>query len=73
MTGPRELLTTDAPESVEDAAAALVTARAAGGYHPSPADWRDEVLYFLLPDRFSDEDVPSSVELRWRPVIIRLR
>ncbi|MDY3552362.1 alpha-amylase family glycosyl hydrolase [Gemmata sp. JC717] len=25
-----------------------------GGYHPSPADWRDEVLYFLLPDRFSD-------------------
>ncbi len=23
-------------------------------YHPSPADWREEVLYFLLPDRFSD-------------------
>src|SRR5215210_310859 len=23
-------------------------------YYPSPADWRDEVLYFLLPDRFSD-------------------
>ena len=23
-------------------------------YHPSPADWRDEILYFLLPDRFSD-------------------
>jgi glycosidase len=23
-------------------------------YHPSPGDWRDEVLYFLLPDRFSD-------------------
>src|SRR5437868_2900729 len=22
--------------------------------HPSPLDWRDEVLYFLLPDRFSD-------------------
>jgi glycosidase len=21
---------------------------------PSPTDWRDEVLYFLLPDRFSD-------------------
>ena len=54
MTGPRELLATDAPESVADAAAALVMARAAGGYHPSPADWRDEVLYFLLPDRFSD-------------------
>lgn len=25
-------------------------------FHPSPADWRDEVLYFLLPDRFSDGD-----------------
>ncbi len=23
-------------------------------YHPSPVDWRDEVFYFLLPDRFSD-------------------
>ncbi len=23
-------------------------------YYPSPADWRDETLYFLLPDRFSD-------------------
>ena len=23
-------------------------------FHPSPSDWRDEVLYFLLPDRFSD-------------------
>lgn len=23
-------------------------------YFPSPIDWRDEVLYFLLPDRFSD-------------------
>ena len=22
--------------------------------HPSPVDWRDEVLYFLLADRFSD-------------------
>jgi glycosidase len=23
-------------------------------YHPSPGDWRDHVLYFLLVDRFSD-------------------
>ena len=23
-------------------------------YFASPADWRDEVLYFLLVDRFSD-------------------
>src|SRR4051794_278859 len=24
------------------------------GFFPSPVDWRNEVLYFLLPDRFSD-------------------
>jgi glycosidase len=23
-------------------------------YYPSPPDWRDELIYFLLPDRFSD-------------------
>ena len=23
-------------------------------FYPSPTDWRNEVLYFLLPDRFSD-------------------
>jgi glycosidase len=33
----------------------------AGDVHPSPADWADQVLYFLLPDRFSDgqEDTRS--------------
>ncbi len=25
-----------------------------GNVHPSPVDWRDQVFYFLLPDRFSD-------------------
>jgi len=25
-----------------------------GPVHPSPADWRDQIIYFLLPDRFSD-------------------
>ena len=28
-------------------------------YSPSPADWRDEVLYFLLVDRFSDGNEAS--------------
>ncbi|HKP98215.1 MAG TPA: alpha-amylase family glycosyl hydrolase [Fibrobacteria bacterium] len=23
--------------------------------HPSPQDWRDQILYFLLPDRFCDD------------------
>jgi len=27
-----------------------------GPVYPSPAHWRDEVLYFLLPDRFCDND-----------------
>jgi glycosidase len=36
-------------------------------YHPSPADWRDECLYFLLPDRFSDE-TPAG-----RPLLNRSR
>ena len=30
---------------------------------PSPADWRDEVLYFLLPDRFSDGGEASRPRL----------
>src|SRR5262245_29931856 len=25
-----------------------------GSFNPVPGDWRDEILYFLLPDRFSD-------------------
>lgn len=32
----------------------LVDLRPRGAVHPSPADWRDQVFYFLLPDRFSD-------------------
>ena len=34
-------------------------------YYPSPVDWRDEVLYFLLVDRFSDAQEPT------RPLIDR--
>ena len=30
---------------------------------PSPADWRDETLYFLLPDRFSDGPEQSRLLL----------
>jgi glycosidase len=32
-------------------------------YLPSPADWRDEVLYFLLVDRFSDGNEASRTLL----------
>lgn len=31
-------------------------------YYPSPQDWRDQILYFLLPDRFSnDQEKPSNL------------
>ncbi len=30
------------------------TANPAQPYHPSPAQWQDQVLYFLMLDRFSD-------------------
>jgi glycosidase len=44
-----EILGADRPESIR----AVKLPRRLQGF-PSPADWRDEVIYFLLPDRFSD-------------------
>jgi hypothetical protein len=32
--------------------------------HPSPIDWRDQVFYFLLPDRFSDGRERGATALR---------
>jgi hypothetical protein len=32
-------------------------------FHPSPADWRNEALYFLLVDRFSDGKESSRPRL----------
>jgi len=43
------MLKTPRPDSVRD-----VALPRREPYYPSPADWRDEVIYFLLPDRFSD-------------------
>jgi hypothetical protein len=43
------------PDALHSVADLLDAVRRDGiAYHPSPVDWRDEVLYFLLPDRFSD-------------------
>jgi glycosidase len=39
----------DAPRSLADA-----NLKPRGPVHPSPDDWADQTLYFLLPDRFSD-------------------
>jgi glycosidase len=43
------LLGQDRPASIHS-----VPRTGEGSFHPSPGDWRDEILYFLLPDRFSD-------------------
>ena len=56
------------PKTLAEARALLDRARREGArYFPSPTDWRDEVLYFLLPDRFSDvadRDPLTRAELR---------
>ena len=33
-------------------------------YTESPVDWRDECLYFFLPDRFSDEQERPLLDRR---------
>jgi glycosidase len=51
----RDLLITDRPDNLADGRDLLRRVhRERFTYFPSPADWADEVLYFLLPDRFSD-------------------
>jgi glycosidase len=55
MPTPLDLLETNRPETLAPVRALLDRARREGiTYVPSPVDWRDEILYFLLPDRFSD-------------------
>lgn len=55
MPEPISLLQPVRPDSLQAVHVLLNKARQDGvSYFPSPADWRDEILYFLLPDRFSD-------------------
>ena len=50
-----DLLEAVRPDSLAPVRAMLDRAKRGDiSYFPSPVDWRDEVLYFLLPDRFSD-------------------
>ena len=59
-----DLLAADRPTDIETVRGLLGHVhRDRLGYFSSPIDWRDEVLYFLLPDRFSDD--------RRRPVLTR--
>ncbi len=49
MTFQDAMLSTPRPEAIRS-----VGLPRRISYHPSPDDWRDQVFYFLLPDRFSD-------------------
>jgi glycosidase len=39
---------------------AVNTAGQAAGPYPSPADWRDQIIYFLMVDRFNNPATPPS-------------
>ncbi|NIJ54392.1 alpha-amylase family glycosyl hydrolase [Dyadobacter arcticus] len=55
MSTPFDLIEPDRPDSLAGAKSLINRAIREGvSYFPSPISWRDEVLYFLLPDRFSD-------------------
>ena len=56
MASIKDLITSPTPDSVVASRSILNQARRDHlSYHPSPDDWQDEILYFLLPDRFSDD------------------
>jgi hypothetical protein len=63
MDFARTSLSKSRPDSIRD----VDLPRRENAY-PSPADWRDEVIYFLLPDRFSDGKraaVLYSIQIIW--------
>lgn len=39
------------------------------GYHPSPVAWEDQILYFLLLDRFSDNQEKGYKDIHGKTVI----
>ncbi|OPY90853.1 MAG: Alpha-amylase precursor [Syntrophus sp. PtaU1.Bin208] len=51
MANLDEILDKDPPRSLTEA---LADWPERDRYEPSPNDWRDEIFYFLLPDRFSN-------------------
>ena len=55
MSFAEDVLSRSRPESVHD----ISCRPERQSYYSSPVDWRDEVLYFLLVDRFSDEQEES--------------
>ncbi|MEJ2040987.1 MAG: hypothetical protein P8X55_18980, partial [Desulfosarcinaceae bacterium] len=51
MNNIKEILSSEPPRSLIEA---MENWPEKDAYHPSPGDWRDEIFYFLLPDRFSN-------------------
>ncbi|HTF70444.1 MAG TPA: hypothetical protein VK638_47990 [Edaphobacter sp.] len=49
MSFAQDILAKPTPDSIRS-----VSLPRRQNFHPSPSDWRDEVIYFLLADRFSD-------------------
>jgi glycosidase len=73
MPTQSDLLGAERPDSLQPVRALLDrTRRESISYFASPLDWRDEVLYFLLPDRFSDGK-ESARGLLTREEIVQLR
>ncbi len=55
MSSIRDLISTLAPDSIQMSRSILDRARRERiSYLRSPDNWQDQVLYFLLPDRFND-------------------
>ncbi len=64
MASIKDLIVNPSPRSAVASRVILDEARRNGlSYYPSPENWQDEILYFLLPDRFSDR--------RNRPMLTR--
>jgi len=73
MPQPIDLLSQSRHESLSEVRTLLNNARRQSiNYFPSPMDWRDEILYFLLPDRFSDGK-ENTRSLLTREEIVLLR
>ncbi|KAF2836082.1 glycoside hydrolase family 13 protein [Patellaria atrata CBS 101060] len=54
------------PQSIYDPSVRSLLSKESLGtrvFHPSPAAWEDQVLYFLLPDRFSDGNEDGYLDL----------
>jgi glycosidase len=55
-------------QSVNDPEVQSVLSNRDKPFHPSPIAWEDQVLYFLLPDRFSDDEETGYLDNEGWPV-----